>query len=446
MAAPFGADSAFPYPIIDNDIEGDPTPKDQAIYVPSVSAGYARDALGRPGLRPLPDHLPRNLLNFLDPANEVFRLSHAMASAGQFWKRTAPNMIYERNRRATRIIGDSGGYQWANGKIEIKDDGDRIGILSWLEDHTDIAMTLDAPPGGIGKKGFPFRSVEECRDATIYNLDLFMRHRRREKGTIFLNVIQGNTPQESVDWYRAVKVYPFEGWALAGPLRNDPFHLCRLLIMMHADRQLDGKKWLHVLGTNDPGMAVMLTAIQRAVKRHLGHDIRFSFDTSSPFRMLSGNRAYGFPRFNEKELGIEQVMAPRGAHFIGKPLAWPYTSSVQDRITMADMMVDCRNHRNTTSRDTLGSHLLALQNLRALCFAIFSANRIFDVALIDGERNIAQNIHRAVEAIDRVFTRPSLQRLADHLDWFDPALRRAYDPTTSDEDREFDDGYDLDDY
>lgn len=81
--------SAFEYPIIENDIEGDPTPKDQAIYVPSISSGYARDALGRQGLRTIPAHLPSNVLNFLDPSNDVFRISHAMASAGQFLNTSA---------------------------------------------------------------------------------------------------------------------------------------------------------------------------------------------------------------------------------------------------------------------------------------------------------------------------------------------------------------------
>lgn len=442
MAAPFGARSAFPYPIIENDIEDDPTPKDQAIYVPSISAGFARDALGRPKLRSLPKHLPTNLLNFLDPTNEVFRISHALASAGQFLNRPGRNMVNTRDRRKTRVIGDSGGYQWASGKMPVETDADRMRILQWLEDNSDIAMTLDAPPGGIGKDGFPFRSTEECRDATIYNLKFFQQHRRKDKGTIFLNVIQGNTPQESYDWYDAVKHYPFEGWALAGPLRNDPYHLCRLLIRMHLDGQLDGKKWFHVLGTNDLGTAVLLTATQRAVKRHLGHDIRFSFDTSTPFRLLAGNKAYGFQRFNKDEMVMEQVDAPCGEAFIGKHVAWPFTNSINDRITMADMMVP-GGHRNTTQRDALGNHLLALQNLRALCFGIFSANRIFDVELITGRHNIGTKIGRAAAAIDRVMQRPTFQRLADHVSWFD-GVRKAYDPATSDEDREFADGYEMD--
>ena len=442
MATHHGADSAFPYPKIENDIDGDPTPKDQAIYVPSVSAGYARDAIGRAGLRAMPDHLPKNLLNFLDQTNEVFRISHAMASAGQFLDRNAPSMITTRDRKRTRIIGDSGGYQLATGKLKIERDGDRLGILRWLEDNADIAMTLDVPPGGIGKPGFPFTSTEQCLEATIQNLEFFFKHRRKDRGTIFLNVIQGTTPQESVDWYEAVKMFSFEGWAVAGALRNDIYHLCRLIIMMHEDGELDGKRWFHVLGTSEPGTAVLLTALQRAVKRHLGHDIRFSFDTSTPFRLLVANQALGLPIFSKDKLGIEQVDAPCGARFIGKQLGWPFSNLVDDPITLADMHVS-RPPPNTTQRDTLGNHLLALQNLRALCFAIFSANRRFDVELITGKHTVGVKEGRAVAAIERIMQASNkMNALHQHASWFHPNLRKSYDPTTADEDRDFDDGYD----
>lgn len=442
MATLHGADTAFPYPIIENDIDQDPTPKDQAIYVPSISAGYARDAIGRTGLRAIPDHLPNNLLNFLDQTNEVFRISHAMASAGQFLGRNAPSMISTRDRTRTRIIGDSGGYQLATGKLKIEHDGDRLRILRWLEDNTDIAMTLDVPPGGIGREKFPYHSTEQCLEATIQNLEFFHEHRRPDRETIFLNVIQGTTPQESVDWYKAVKIFPFEGWAVAGVLRNDIYHLCRLIILMHEDGELDGKRWFHVLGTSEPGTAVLLTALQRAMKRHLGHDIRFSFDTSTPFRLLVGNQALGLPVFSEDKLGIEQVDAPCGARFFGKRLGWPFSNLVDDGITTADMMVPC-GYRNTTQRDTLGNHLLALQNLRALCFAIFSANRRFDVEMITGKHTVGVNEGRAVAAIERIMQASNkMNALRQHASWFHPHLRKSYAPTTADEDRDFDDGYD----
>jgi hypothetical protein len=410
--------------------------------VPSVSACYARDAIGRAGLRAIPGHLPQNLLNFLDQTNDAFRISHAMASAGQFLGREAHSMITTRDRRTTRIIGDSGGYQLATGKLRLEHDGDRLRVLRWLEDNADIAMTLDWPPGGIGKEKFPFTSNEQCLEATLQNLEFFHKHRRQDRGTIFLNVIHGTTPQESVDWYNAVKIFPFEGWAVAGALRNDIYHLCRLIIIMEEDGELKRKRWFHVLGTSEPGTAVLLTALQRAVKRHLGHDIRFSFDTSTPFRLLRANQAIGLPVFSKDRLGVEQVDAPCGSRFIGKQLGWPFSNVVHDGITTADMMVSC-GYLNTTQRDVLGNHLLALQNLRALCFAIFSANRRFDVELITGKHTVGVKEGQAASAIDAIMAaKNKMTALHQHASWFDADLRKSFAATTADEDRDFEDGYD----
>jgi len=428
-------DCAFPYPIIENDIEGDPTPKDQAIYVPSISAGYAFDALGRPGMRAIPSHLPANILNFLDQSNTNFRLSHALASAGQFLNRSGDNMISTRDRRRTRIIGDSGGYQVAHGKLVIGSDADRMRILRWLEAHSDIAMTLDIPPGGIGKPNFLYKTVEQCLEATLTNLAYFDKN-RRETNTIFLNVIQGNTAKESIRWYRAVRDYPFEGWAIAGPLRNDIYHMCRLIIMMHQNGDLDGKKWIHVLGTNELGTAVMLTALQRAVKQHLNHNIRFSFDTATPFRLLAGNQLLGLPRMTEHEMKITQVSSPAGPQLHNKKICWPWPSSIGDVLYMDDVIVP-GSVFNTTQRDVLGNHFVALHSLQALCFAIFNANRLFDVELITGKPTIGLKEATAAAAIHEIMKKPTLHNLEKYVSDFN-GLRKEYTPWTADEDRDLD--------
>ena len=42
------------YPVVPNHLVDDPTPKDQAIYVPSVSPGYAMDVYKKEWSRDLP--------------------------------------------------------------------------------------------------------------------------------------------------------------------------------------------------------------------------------------------------------------------------------------------------------------------------------------------------------------------------------------------------------
>ena len=434
MPTPQALAKAPLYPCVPNDLIDDPTPKDQAIYVPSVSVGYAVAALPGGTTRPIPPHLPPNVLDFLSAKNDMFRISHAMASAGQFLNNTKRSIISERDRSSTLIIGDSGGYQVASGKLKIVDDGTRLRILRWLEANSDIAMTLDVPTGGLGKHGFAYGSYQECLDATVYNLRFFEENRRQDSGTAFLNVIQGNTVEESLHWYHTVKDFHFEGWAIAGVLRNDIYHLCRLILLMHRDGQLQGKRWMHVLGTNEPGTAVLLTALQRAVQRHLGHHIRFSFDTSTPFRILSSNKVLGFPRFTQDELSIEQVSAPAGAAYHDVDLPWPWPSAVGHLLRVSDLIVKC-SHLNTTQRDGLGNHLLALHNLQALCLALNMANRRFDVELITGCHTVGVKEGRAAAAIDKIMQAKSIAALEAHVAAFQ-GLRKSYVAFEADEDRD----------
>ena len=107
------------YPAVHNPIIDDPTPKDQAIYVPSITPGFAMDVFQQNWTRPLPNGINPSDLNFLDPNNRLFRISHAMSSAGQALNQSRPCIITERNRASTIVIGDSGGYQIATNQLRI---------------------------------------------------------------------------------------------------------------------------------------------------------------------------------------------------------------------------------------------------------------------------------------------------------------------------------------
>ena len=177
------------YPQVSNDLVNDPTPKDQAIYVPSVSAGYAKDIYAQNWQRPLPNGIGSADLNFLDPQNKLFRISHAMTSAGQALNQNKPCIITERNRMSTLVIGDSGGYQIATNQLLINGDRDRFKILRWLEKTADIAMTLDVPTGPVLKGRYAFQSTKDCLSATLEHLEYF--HCNRVPGKIrSLNLLQ----------------------------------------------------------------------------------------------------------------------------------------------------------------------------------------------------------------------------------------------------------------
>ena len=103
------------------------------------------------------------------------------------------------------------------------------------------------------------RTFQECLDATLFNLDYFVEH--RENKTKFLNVLQGTTWDDANTWYDAVKDYPFEGWAMGGNNMRDIEIALRRLIIMRDEGYLEGKDWIHFLGTSKLEWAVMLTGV-----------------------------------------------------------------------------------------------------------------------------------------------------------------------------------------
>jgi hypothetical protein len=117
------------------------------------------------------------LRQFFEVPNRLFRISHAMSSAGQALHQSHPCIITQRNRASTIVIGDSGGYQIATNQLRISGNADRMRILRWLEKHTDLAMTLDVPTGPVRKPGYAFKTSSACLNATLVHLDFFQKHR-----------------------------------------------------------------------------------------------------------------------------------------------------------------------------------------------------------------------------------------------------------------------------
>jgi hypothetical protein len=434
MDAIFHNGEAMPYPRVANHIENDPTPKDQAIYIPSVSPGFAMAVHDQNWTRPLPSGVEPKDLNFLDPANRLLRLSHAMTSAGQALSQTRPCIITTRDRKNTLIVGDSGGYQIASGRLAISGDSDRLRILRWLEETADVAMTLDVPTGPVVQHPhlYRYKSTADCLNETVDHLAFFEAHRRNRE-TRFLNVLQGNTPTEADAWYNAVKRYAFEGWAFAGLLRNNFHQLCRRILIMAHEGQLTGKSWLHVLGTCELDTAVLLTALQRAINKHINSSVRISYDTSSPFRMLAYNSVYTLPSFTAREMTMSTKSVPNDADFIGSQVRWPWPSPIGDRLVMGDFCVPGQVHTRYY-RDQLSETYAAHHNLGALCWGIATANRVFDAESVNHDHTVALPVGAAAEAISKVIASGSMQTLESFSGTF-AALRHGRVPDSGDDDR-----------
>ena len=393
-----------PNPLID-----DPTPKDQAIYVPSVTPGYAMDAHARQWKRALPQGVGDGDLDFLDPSNKLFRISHVMSSAGQALTQTRPCIVTTRDRQSTFMIGDSGGYQIASGRLRIAGDADRHKILNWLEGNADVAMTLDVPTGPVLGGDYAYKSSKDCLTATLDHLAFFQKYRTPGK-TRFLNVLQGNTTRESDTWYDAVKKFPFEGWAIAGLLRHNFYNVCRRILIMAHENQLQDKDWIHVLGTNEFETAVCLTALQRAINRHINPRLRISYDTSTPFRMIRWHRVYTVPSFSTKKMHMSSEACLDGREFIGSQVRFPWPSPLGDLMTMGDICVRNTSFANTR-RDQQSNHYLNHHNLAALCYGVALANRVFDSEGVTKKHTIAEHVGKAVAAIEATIASGSLETL-----------------------------------
>ena len=399
----------FPYPAPKNHIVSDPTPRDQAVYVPSVTPHYAIFVHEGKFNRRLPLGISASDFNFLDPNNKLFRISHVMTSAGQALRQKRDCIITTRDRNNTIVIGDSGGYQIASNPKFIKDNSDRLRILRWLETNANVAMTLDVPTGPLLKPGYHYSSFDECLDATEYNLKLFTSY-RQNSDVRFLNVLQGNSQAESDAWYDRVKQYPFEGWAFAGLLRHNFYQLCRRIIIMKQEGQIQGKKWIHVLGTNELETAILLTALQRSINTHINDDLRISYDTSSPFRIISWGDVYGLPRFDSKQMTVPTHKILFGSNYFETPVRWPWPSALGDHLMMGDVCRRDSSHR-LRSLDIQSNIYLVHHNLSALCHGIATANRVFDAANLANSYPIARQVGNAVEAIDDIIRTADLSVL-----------------------------------
>ena len=421
-------------------IPGDITPADQAIYVPAITKGYAQDVFAwiqaGSSPRPLPNGVIPQNLNFLDPGNKLFRITHALTSAGLALSQKRDCIITTRSRKDTVIIADSGGYQVASNRLKVRNDQDRNRILRWQEQF-DVAITLDVPTGPLlNPKPYAFANFNDCLSATVKHLVYYEKHKKAD--IIWLNVLQGNSPKECDVWYDTVRRrFQGQGWAFAGPLRHNFFELLRRILIMLRDGELHEKRWIHILGTSELDTAILLTALQRAINEHVNKKIRISYDTSSPFRNLAWNNAFTIPTFNTKGMTMPTRNAPDDAGFIGSKLKWPWPSPLGDRMQMGDFCVP-KTKKSKRYRDTLSNHMLAHHNLSALCWGIALANRVFDAETVDRNHTIAYAVGDASEAIDLVIRTQSLSELYKCRPIFEQLRHGTYD-WDSEEERDFDD-------
>ena len=301
------------------------TQLDYARFLPALSGFYAT-YVGKQRFDEYVDksRIPSNFahgvesLNYLNKQEGQFQYQWTLYSAGHAEldvNKHSPkeDMVRNRDRQNSWILGDSGGFQIGKGVWEgdwknpncPKAQKKREQVLRWMDAYMDYGMILDIPawvcrsPAGRAATGIT--SYMEAVQGTYINNDYWIAN--RTGACKFLNVLQGENHAEADDWYDRMKKYcdptqypdnHFNGWAMGGQNMCD-VHLVlkRIVTIIHDGLLQKGvHDVMHFLGTSKLEWACLLTDIQRAVRKHHNENFTITFDCASPFLATANGQIY----------------------------------------------------------------------------------------------------------------------------------------------------------
>ena len=298
---------------------------DYAVFLPALSGFYAT-YVGKQRYDEYVDksRIPNNLtngvesLNYLNKNEGAFTYKWTLYSAGHADLDTTKevpkeDMVRNRDRENTWLLGDSGGFQIGKGVWEgnwkdpncPKAQKKRDGVLRWMDSYMDYGMILDIPAwvarSPEGAKATGISTYDEAVKATRINNDYWMKH--RTGACKFLNVLQGENHADAEDWYQQMKdycdpnVYPdnhFNGWSMGGQNMCDVHLVLKRLVALRFDGLLEQgvHDVMHFLGTSKLEWAVLLTDIQRAVRKYHNSNFTITFDCASPFLATANGQIY----------------------------------------------------------------------------------------------------------------------------------------------------------
>jgi hypothetical protein len=382
--------------------------RDFAVFLPAISNFYntfiSKQRVSE-GKHIAQERIPKGFengvegLNFINPKDGMFTYPTALYSAGHACLdmdkvNERDHMFVNRDREFTTIVGDSGGYQIGRGviKFDWKDfEGNkankvRSNILNWLELTSDWAMTLDVPTWAADDLNSPktgLKSFRDTLDGTIYNNNYFQKNRLGQ--TKFLNVLQGDDWETAQIWYDAVKDFEFEGWAMGGINMCDMEVMLRRLIIMRDEKKLDGKDWMHVLGTSQLDWACYLTQVQRQVRKHINENFTISFDSASAFLSTANGLVYTHNVFTPSRWSFIMDKAPDDKRLKGSTIPFPFQSAIGNRLKMGDVCwygdgdLNKNNKEGKTSWDSFSYVLMMAHNVYNQIRAVQIANDMNDI-------------------------------------------------------------------
>ena len=317
------------------------TQNDYAYFLPATS-GFFSTYIGkqRYGNYVDPARIPASLgpmgieaMNYLDP-NAAFYYDHCLYSAGHAnldlnKHDPSEDMFRNRNRATSWVLGDSGGFQIGKGKWEgdwknpncPKAQKKREAVLKWMDSLMDYGMCLDVPAwvarSPEGAKATGISTYAEAVQATFINNDYFINN--RNGNCKFLNVLQGENHTDAEGWYQHMKKYSdpkqypgrhFNGWGMGGQNMCDIHLTLKRLVALRFDGLLEKgeQDWMHFLGTSKLEWALILTDIQRAVRKYHNDQFTISFDCASPFLATANGQIYVQTEIKDREKWLYRML------------------------------------------------------------------------------------------------------------------------------------------
>jgi len=116
-----------------------------------------------------------------------------------------------------------------------------------------------------------------------------------------------------------------------------PITLKRLMTMRE-EGMLEGKNWIHFLGTAQLDWSCYLTLIQRQIRKHINPELTISFDCASPFIATAHGLVYTNAQHTNKRWSVIMDKAPDNKALSGRhEIPFPFESELGSRLTMADI-------------------------------------------------------------------------------------------------------------
>jgi hypothetical protein len=440
---------------------------DYAVFLPALSGFYAT-YVGKQRHDPTyvdPARIPADFengiegLNWLNPDAAYFPYHWALYSAGHAEldvNKHSPkeDMIRNRDRSRSFVLGDSGGFQIGKGVWEgdwknpscPKAQKKREQVLAWMDAYMDYGMILDIPAwvcrSPAGREATGITSYMEAVEGTYINNDYFMKH--RTGACKFLNVLQGENHTEAEDWYQRMKKYcdpkqydkPFNGWAMGGQNMCDVDLVLRRLVALRFDNLLQPglHDWMHFLGTSKLEWACLLTDIQRSIRKYVNPNFTISFDCASPFLASANGQIYIQTEIVDREKWVYRMVPSVDDKKYAKDTRRFRDAVLQDKLfeNFTDSPISARtlikdvciydhgdlNKIGKEGRTSWDSFSYAIQmghNVWSHITAVQEANRQYDLKVVPGM--LVQEKHDRImfrDVVDAIFSTDDRQ-LAEEI-------------------------------